>query len=891
MTGCGRSSFFAGRADGTPAPSAGWTETARRPLLREGSFAVRTTTGDDEDAPETRRDEDIVTQTPTREERPGSDAAAYDPAALQEKWLPVWDELAPFRSGRPGDDRPKLYVLDMFPYPSGDLHMGHAEAYALGDVIARYGVQRGYDVLHPIGWDSFGLPAENAAIKRGQDPRLWTYENIEQQKASMRRYACSFDWDRLLYTSDPEYYRWNQWLFLRFYERGLAYRKPSMVNWCPHDQTVLANEQVVQGRCERCDTPVTKKKLTQWYFRITEYADRLLDDMDQLEGRWHDKVLTMQRNWIGRSRGADVRFAIEGRDEPVTVYTTRPDTLYGATFFVVAADSELASELAAGTPAEAEFGAYLEQVRRTSEIDRLSSEREKTGVFLHRYAINPVNGQRLPIWAADYVLADYGHGAIMAVPAHDQRDLDFARTFDLPVQVVVDTGEEDPAVTGVATTGDGELVNSGPLDGLRKEEAIARIVEILRERGTGDAAVNYRLRDWLVSRQRYWGTPIPIIHCPVDGEVPVPDDQLPVALPPTEGLDLKPKGTSPLGAAQDWVNVECPRCGGPAQRDTDTMDTFVDSSWYFLRYCSPERDDVPFDEAEVEKWLPVDQYVGGITHAILHLLYARFFTKVLYDLGMVSFTEPFARLLNQGMVIMDGSAMSKSRGNLVRLSDELGEHGVDAVRLTMVFAGPPEDDIDWADVSPAGSAKFLARAWRLAGDVTSRPGADATGGDVALRRATARAVDEATRAVETMRFNVAVARVMELVNVTRKAVDGGPGAADPAVREAVEAVAVLLSLFAPYTAEDMWQRLGHDPSVALAGWPTVDPELLVEETVTCVVQVAGKVRARLDVPPSIEEEALRELALADPAIVRALEGRGIRTVVVRAPKLVNIVPA
>src|ERR671932_1254163 len=414
--------------------------SARRPLLCEGSFAVRTTVAARASAP---RDEDIVTDTTTREERthaPERDGA-YDAAVLQEKWLPVWDELAPFRSGRPGDDRPRAYVLDMFPYPSGDLHMGHAEAYALGDVIARYQVQRGHNVMHPIGWDSFGLPAENAAIKRGQDPRDWTYANIEQQKASMRRYACSFDWDRLLYTSDPEYYRWNQWLFLRFFERGLAYRKPSMVNWCPKDQTVLANEQVVGGRCERCDTPVTKKKLTQWYFRITEYADRLLDDMAQLEGRWHDKVLTMQRNWIGRSRGADVRFAIEGRDEPVTIYTTRPDTLYGATFFVVAADSDLAAELAQDTPAQADFEAYLEQVRRTSEIDRLSSEREKTGVFLHRYAINPVNGERLPIWAADYVLADYGHGAIMAVPAHDQRDLDFARAFDLPVRVVVDTSQ------------------------------------------------------------------------------------------------------------------------------------------------------------------------------------------------------------------------------------------------------------------------------------------------------------------------------------------------------------------------------------------------------------------------------------------------------------------
>ena len=835
---------------------------------------------------------ETATQAATRSvPRQAPERAVLDPAALQEKWLPVWDELAPFRSGRPDDPRPPMYVLDMFPYPSGDLHMGHAEAYAIGDVVARYWVQRGYNVMHPIGWDAFGLPAENAAIKRGVDPRAWTYDNIAQQKASMRRYACSFDWDRVFNTCDPEYYRWNQWLFLRFYERGLAYRRPSQVNWCPNDQTVLANEQVVAGRCERCDTPVTKKKLTQWYFKITEYADRLLDDMAQLEGKWPEKVLTMQRNWVGRSSGADVRFVIEGRDQPVTIFTTRPDTLFGATFFVVAADSDLAAELAAGTPAEQEFRAYLEQVRQESEIDRLSAEREKTGVFLHRYAVNPVNGQRLPIWVSDYVLAEYGHGAIMAVPAHDQRDLDFARTFGLPVRVVVDTGEEDPAVSGVATTGDGMLVNSGPIDGLRKTEAIERIIEILEHDGAGTAAVNYRLRDWLISRQRYWGTPIPIVHCPSCGEVPVPDEQLPVTLPDPEGLDLTPKGASPLGGATEWVNVACPRCGHAARRDTDTMDTFVDSSWYFLRFCSPHRDDVPFDRAEVERWMPVDQYVGGVTHAILHLLYARFFTKVLHDLGLVSFVEPFTRLLNQGMVIMHGSAMSKSRGNLVRLSDELAQHGVDAIRLTMVFAGPPEDDIDWADVSAAGSGKFLARAWRLSGDVAGNPGVDVRTGDLALRRATAHAVDEVTRAVEGMRFNVAIARVMELVNAARKAVDTGVGGADPAVREAVEAVAVMLSLFAPYTAEDMWQRLGHEPTVALAGWPEVDAALLVEQTVTCVVQVAGKVRDRLEVPPSISEGQLRELALASDAVRRALDGRGVRTVIVRAPRLVNVVPA
>lgn len=818
-----------------------------------------------------------------------SDDSRYNFTAIQERWLPVWDELAPFRSGLTDDDRPKKYVLDMFPYPSGDLHMGHAEAYALGDVIARYWVQQGFNVMHPIGWDAFGLPAENAAIRRGEDPVRWTYDNIAQQKASMRRYACSFDWDRVLNTCDPEYYHWNQWFFLQMFKRGLAYRKASNVNWCPECQTVLANEQVVAGLCERCDTAVTKKKLTQWYLKITDYADRLLDDMAQLEGAWPEKVLLMQRNWIGRSTGAEVDFVIEGREDPVTVYTTRPDTLYGATFFVVAADSDLAAELAEGTPAQDEFTAYLDKVKQTSEMDRLDSSREKTGVFLQRYAINPVNGERIQVWASDYVLADYGTGAIMAVPAHDQRDLDFAKAFNLPVRVVVDAGE-DPSVTWEATADDGLHVNSGPLDGLNKHDAIAAIIEILAERGTGKEAVNYRLRDWLISRQRYWGTPIPIIHCPSCGEVPVPGDQLPVKLPPAEGLDLKPKGTSPLGAATEWANVACPQCGGEATRDPDTMDTFVDSSWYYLRFVDPHDENAAFDPQKVGQWLPVDQYVGGVTHAILHLLYSRFFTKVLHDMGLVDFNEPFSRLLNQGMVIMEGSAMSKSRGNLVRLSDELVEHGVDAIRLSMVFAGPPEDDVDWAEVSPAGSTKFLARAWRLSGDVTSAPGVDPATGNLAVRKATHKALHDASLAVETFRFNVAVARVMELVNVLRKAIDSGPGPDDPAVREGAEAVAIMLSLVAPYTAEDMWARLGHEPSVARAGWPLIDESLLVEDSVTCVVQVAGKVKDRFDVSPSIGEDELRELALASSAVTSALEGRGIRTVVVRAPKLVNVVP-
>jgi len=814
---------------------------------------------------------------------------AYDVQGIQEKWLPVWDQIEPFKSGRPDDLRPKKYVLDMFPYPSGDLHMGHAEAYALGDVIARYWVQKGFNVMHPIGWDSFGLPAENAAIKRGTDPRAWTYENIDVQKSSMRRYACSFDWDRVLHTSDPEYYKWNQWLFLELYKKGLAYRKDSAVNWCPSCQTVLANEQVVAGLCERCDTPVTKKKLNQWYLKITDYADRLLDDMKELEGKWPEKVLHMQRNWIGRSQGAEVSFTIEGRAEPITVYTTRPDTLYGATFMVLAVDSALAAELVSGTSVESAFNIYLNETKAASDIDRLATDRPKSGVFLERYAINPVNGEKLPIWASDYVLADYGTGAIMAVPAHDQRDLDFARAMSLNVRVVVETGEEDPVVSGIATGGDGAMINSGSLNGLTKEAAITKIIEELAAKKLGKSAKNYRLRDWLISRQRFWGTPIPIIHCPSCGEVPVPEDQLPVELPDATGLDLKPKGSSPLGALADWVNVPCPRCGAAAKRDADTMDTFFDSSWYFLRYTSVQYDDRAFDIEEVKKWLPVDQYVGGVTHAILHLLYSRFFTKVLHDLGHLDFEEPFTRLLNQGMVQMDGSAMSKSRGNLVRLSDELATHGVDAIRLSLVFAGPPEDDIDWADVSPNGSFKFLNRAWRISGDVTSAPGVDFTTGDLSLRKVTAKSLFDISFAVESFRFNVAIARVMELVNATRKAIDSGCGGGDPAVREAAEAIAIALSLVAPYTAEDMWERLGHKPAVALAGWPTIDESLLGADNVTAVLQISGKIKERIEVSPNISQADLEKMALDNAVIKAEIAGARIKKIITVAPKLVNIV--
>ena len=816
-------------------------------------------------------------------------AQAYDFKAVQDKWLPIWDKLEPFKSGKSDDERPKKYILDMFPYPSGDLHMGHAEAYALGDVIARYWIQKGFNVMHPIGWDAFGLPAENAAIKRNADPRAWTYENIDVQKASMRRYACSFDWDRVLHTCDPEYYKWNQWLFLKLFEKGLAYRKDSAVNWCPDCQTVLANEQVVAGLCERCDSAVTKKKLNQWYLKITDYADRLLDDMDQLEGAWPEKVLLMQRNWIGRSTGAQVEFAVDGMDQKITVYTTRPDTLYGATFMVVAADSELAAKLVAGQPVEAEFKKYVETVKAASDIDRLATDRVKTGVFLNRYAINPVNNEKIQIWASDYVLADYGTGAIMAVPAHDQRDLDFAKVMKLPVRVVIDTGQEDPNTSGVATSGDGKVINSGSITGLGKDEAIAKIIQEIESKKIGKATKNYRLRDWLISRQRFWGTPIPIVHCDKCGLVPVPQDQLPVELPDAKGLDLKPKGSSPLGAASDWVNVKCPKCSAPAKRDADTMDTFMDSSWYFLRYTSVNNHDVAFDQKAVETWLPVDQYVGGVTHAILHLLYSRFFTKVLHDLGMLSFNEPFTRLLNQGMVLMDGSAMSKSRGNLVKLSDELDKHGVDAIRVSLVFAGPPEDDIDWSDVSPAGSLKFLNRAWRISQDVTSKPGIDFKKGDIELRKITHKAIADIELAVESFRFNVVIARIMELVNATRKVIDSGVGPSDAAVREAAEAIAVSLSLVAPYTAEEMWECLGHKPAIAKAGWPVVDKSLLGADNVIAILQVNGKIKDRIEVSPNVSKEELEKLATENSEIKAALSGVTVKKVITVTPKLVNFV--
>ena len=817
------------------------------------------------------------------------DKRSYDFRAIEAKWLPFWEQDGTFVTTSE-DPRPKKYVCDMFPYPSGDLHMGHAEAFVIGDVPARYWRLRGYNVLHPIGWDSFGLPAENAAIKNNAHPAEWTYSNIDTQAASFARYGISVDWTRRLHTSDELYYRWTQWLFLKLYEQGLAYRKNSPVNWCPSCQTVLANEQVVAGACERCGTAVTKKALNQWYFKITDYADRLLNDMDQLEGTWPERVLAMQRNWIGRSEGAHLDFPVEG-GHTVTVFTTRPDTVFGATFFVVAADAELAGQLVTEDQ-RGELEAYQERLKSVSDIERQATDREKSGVFLGVYATNPATGAKMPVYATDYVLADYGTGAVMGVPGQDQRDWEFATSFDLPI---VRTVQPPADFDGEAFSGEGAAINSAneeiSLDGMEVQEAKATIIDWLEARGAARSTVNYRLRDWLVSRQRFWGAPIPIIHCPDCGEVPVPDDQLPVTLPTDmRGEQLAPKGQSPLAANSDWVTVDCPACGQKASRDTDTMDTFVDSSWYYLRYIDAKSTSEIFPTEQVNQWLPVDQYVGGVEHAILHLLYSRFITKVLHDMELVNFTEPFKALLNQGQVLNGGRAMSKSLGNGVDLGEQLDAYGVDAVRLTMVFASPPEDDVDWADVSPAASQKFLARAWRLAQDVTSIPGADASAGAAGLRALTHRSIADAESLLDAQKYNVVVARLMELVNAARKEVDSGAGPADPAVREAAEVTAQLLSLVAPYTAEDMWELLGHEASVANTSWPSHEESLLVQETITAVVQVKGKLREKLEVSTDISEAELEAQALALPKIQRYIaEDGGVRKVIVRAPKLVNVV--
>jgi leucyl-tRNA synthetase len=812
-------------------------------------------------------------------------ARRYDPSEIEPKWQRIWEEEDLYRaSDDPDDPRPRFYALDMFPYPSGDLHMGHAEAFSGGDAVARYRWMRGDNVLHPIGWDSFGLNAENAAIKRGADPKEWTYANIDQQAASFKRMGMSFDWSRRLHTSDPGYYRWTQWLFLKLFERGLAYRKTAPVNWCPRDATVLANEQVIQGACERCGTPVERRDLTQWFFRITEYAQRLLDDMDELVD-WPERVITMQRNWIGRSEGAEVTFAIEETGDEVSVFTTRPDTLWGVTFFVFAVEHPLVRRLAERGGTWHAVSPLVERIRATPLTHREGSDTLE-GIPLGVHAVNPVNGERVLCFVAPYVLMEYGTGAIMGVPAHDQRDFEFARQHGLEIRVVIrpEGAGSAEALEITCHEGDGVMVNSGPFDGEHTPGSIAKVAAWLEREGLGRPAVTYRLRDWLISRQRYWGAPIPIVHCEECGEVAVPEDELPVLLP--DDVDFQPGGESPLARHPTWSKVHCPSCGRDARRDTDTMDTFVDSSWYFFRYCSPNEETRAFDPAKVETWMPVSQYTGGVEHAILHLLYSRFFTKALFDMGLVSFTEPFPRLMNQGQVIYGGASMSKTKGNIVEPMPVVERWGADTMRLIMLFAGPFEDDIDWKliegdpDRRPGVNA-WLGRVFNAVDDAARGSGEE----PAELIRLTHRTIRGVTEDLERFRFNVAISKLMVLSNEIRSTLDAGGGA-----RGAAEALVTMLAPFAPFAAEELWREvLGHGSSVHTASWPSFDPALAAEENVTLVVQVDGKVRDRVEVAADASAERCLEIARASENARRAIGDRPIEKEIVRAPRLVNLV--
>ncbi|HEV2757857.1 MAG TPA: leucine--tRNA ligase [Actinomycetota bacterium] len=815
----------------------------------------------------------------------------YDFRAIEDRWGKVWRETKAYAAPELPSGN-KRYTLTMFPYPSGDLHMGHVEIFSIHDSIARFARMNGRQVLNPIGWDAFGLPAENAAIKRGIHPKTWTYDNIAKHRGSMERLGCSFDWDRVFYTCEPAYYRWNQWFFLRFYERGLAYRRAAPANWCPNDKTVLANEQVVAGRCELCGAVVEKRWLTQWFFKITDYAERLVADLELNTG-WTEHLKTLQRNWIGRSEGAEVSFELEGAQEPVVVFTTRPDTLWGATFFVMAPEHPLVEKLAAAGGTTAELEAFRTEVNRLSDIDRTSTEREKSGMFLGVHAVNPVNGERIPVWVADYVLMEYGTGAIMAVPGHDDRDFDFANKYGLEVRRVIDASGGPGELPYV---GPGTLVNSGPFDGTSTSDSVTAVTAWLEEQGLGRAAINFRLRDWLISRQRYWGTPIPIVFCDACGEVPVPDDQLPVVLP--DVVDFAPnEEASPLATAEEWVNVPCPQCGAAARRETDTMDTFVDSSWYFHRFLDPRNEDMPFDPEKSKAWMPVDQYSGGIEHAVLHLIYARFWQKVLVDMGMADEPEPFPSLLNQGTVMMGGKRMSKSRGNVVEPQDAFHMYGADSLRLYMLFSGPPEQNFDWPEegVTAIGKVTFpwLKRVWRLCEenrDVVSVGDLHMGPAETALRRHIHRTIKVVTRDYETFSFNTAIARLMELVNNAGryKTVGGGhPGV----LRELIETLLKLLAPMAPYVTEEQWHRLGHEHSVHSQPWPTYDEDLAFEDETTMVVQVNGKVRDTIKVPVDVSEERMKELALASEKVAGHLGGNPPVKIIVKPPKLVSLVAA
>lgn len=814
----------------------------------------------------------------------------YNPKEIEPKWQKIWEEQGIYRT-QEEEGKPCFYALEMFPYPSGRLHMGHMRVYSIGDVISRFKRMNGYQVLHPMGWDAFGLPAENAAIQHGVHPRKWTLENIEHMKKQQKQLGVSYDWDREIATCLPEYYRFTQELFLLFYERGLAYRKKAAVNWCPGCTTVLANEQVEDGKCWRCDSEVVKKELEQWFLRITDYAERLLQDLDGLDG-WPERVRTMQRNWIGKSTGAEVVFAIPEIGEKVSVFTTRPDTLFGVTCLVLAPEHPLVPRLVKGKETEAEVLAFVERMRRESELTRTAADAEKLGLFTGAYAEHPLTGEQIPIWIANYVLVDYGTGAVMVVPAHDERDFQFAKKYNLPIKVVIQNPERNlvaEEMTG-AYVEDGVMVNSGPFDGMDSREGIAAVSRYLAEQGKGGPAVSYRIRDWLISRQRYWGCPIPIVYCDHCGVVPVPKEQLPVLLPDDVVFDGK---RNPLTTSESFVHTTCPQCHAPARRETDTMDTFIDSSWYFYRYTSVHEKDRPFDPEKVKKWLPVDKYIGGIEHAVLHLLYARFFTKVLYDAGWVTHQEPFKSLLTQGMVLKDGAKMSKSKGNVVSPDEIVEKYGADTGRLFILFAAPPDRDLDWSDSGVEGSHRFLNRVWRLVEQnlhlfSEKRPAPNPQDeASKALHRLTHYSIKKVTEDIEERyHFNTAISAIMELVNGIQ---DLGKEAESGTVAQAIETMLLLLAPFAPHITEELWHLIGHQDSIHLQAWPAYDPAALVQDEVEIAVQINGKMRAKLKVAAKAENTEVEQLVLSHPRVKPHLDGKTVRKVIVVPGKLVNIV--
>lgn len=826
----------------------------------------------------------------------------YDFTAIEAKWQKIWAEENAFKTVE-DESKEKYYVLEMFPYPSGKLHMGHVRNYSIGDVIARYKKMAGFNVLHPMGWDSFGLPAENAAIKNNIHPFTWTNQNMDDMREQLRSLGLSYDWDREVATCKPDYYKWMQWIFIQFYKKGLAYKKDNPVNWCPSCQTVLANEQVVDGACERCHTPVTKKHLSQWYLKITDYADRLLKNLEDMPG-WPDKVKSMQEHWIGRSEGAEVKFSIDGTDKELVVYTTRPDTLFGVTYMVLAPEHPFVSELTEGTEYEDAVKAYVDACAHKSELERTSLTKEKTGEFIGRYAIDPVNGAKVPIFISDYVMMDYGTGAIMAVPAHDQRDFEFAKKFGLDIIPVVDVPDVDLDNLTEAAAAEGTMINSGEYNGMNNKETIRKIVADLEEKGLGKKTVNYKLRDWLISRQRYWGTPIPMVYCEKCGWVPEKEENLPVLLP--TDVEFTGKGDSPLTTSKTFRKCTCPKCGGEAEREIDTMDTFLDSSWYFLRYCDAKNDKAAFDPAKVNYWMNVDQYIGGVEHAILHLMYARFFQMVLHDLGLCEAEEPFRNLLTQGMVIKgytdkDGNyikaKMSKSLGNVVSPAEIQAKYGADTARLFILFAAPPEKELDWSDEGVEGSFRFLCRVYRLVNEYIESIRGDKTEfGEIKAKshddrslnfilNSTIKKVTE--DAGGRFNFNTAISSIMELVNEMYRYKNGNINLA--LFNKAIETLLVLLNPFSPHITEELWNRLGHEDRLYNRAWPAYDESALVKDEVEIIVQINGKLKDKLVLPNNTEKEVVEEAARSSEKFIEATDGHEVVKVIFVPNKIINFV--